>query len=61
VSDAQGTELARVSPERKAWVPGSWIVGLGASVADERAALLIVLASCFAILVDEAQRPLSSG
>ena len=61
VSDAQGTELARVWPEREAYVPGSWTVGLRASVADEPAALLVVLASCFAILVNQAQRPLSSG
>lgn len=61
VSDAHGTELARVWPGREAWVPGSWSVGLGPSVADEPAALLIVLTTCFVILVDQAQRPLSSG
>lgn len=61
VSDAQSAELARVWPEREARVPGSWIVGLGASVSNEPAALLIVLATCFAILVDQPQRPLSSG
>jgi hypothetical protein len=61
VSDAQGTEVARVWPGREAWVPGSWILGLSAGVSNEPAALLIVLATCFAILVDQAQRPLSSG
>jgi hypothetical protein len=56
-----GDELARLGPERPIYVPGEWIVGLGAGVSDEPAATLAVLAGCFALLVDQAQRTLSTG
>jgi len=53
--DAQGRVLARLAPERVEYMPGKWVVGLGAAVSDEPGATLAVLAACFALLTHQAQ------
>lgn len=59
--DAQGEHLTRLAPEQATQMPGEWIVVLGGGVSDEPAATLSVLAACFALLVGQAQRNLSTG
>ncbi len=62
VSDAQGTELVRVRrADEDRQRPGEWVVDLGSGVTDEPAAPLVLLATCYAVLVDQAQRPSSLG
>ena len=62
VSDAQGTELVRVRrADEDRQPPGEWLVDLGSGVADEPAGPLVLLATCYAVLVDQAQRPSSLG
>lgn len=59
--DAQGEHLSRLAPVHATQMPGKWIMVLGAGVSDEPAATLSVLAACFALLVGQAQRNLSTG
>ena len=57
VSDAHGTEIVQVRPANEdGEAPHEWLVDLGSRVADEPAAPLVVLTTCYAILVDQAQR-----
>jgi hypothetical protein len=60
LSDAEGREFTRI-PFSRGWPAKGWLLRLDKSAAGEPEALLIVLATCYAIVADRAQRPLSTG
>ena len=62
LSDAQGTELVRARHAEGRWDElKEWSFELRSGVADEPAGPLVVLATCYVILVAEEQRPWSSA
>ena len=60
LSDGEGREVTRI-PFSRGWPARGWLLRLDKRAAGEPEALLIVLATCYAIVADRAQRPLSTG
>jgi hypothetical protein len=61
LSHGNGREFARIAIISQGHPAKTWRLGLDQSAADEPEALLIVLTTCYAIVADQAQRPLSTG
>jgi hypothetical protein len=61
LSHADGKEFARIAIISQGHPARTWLLRLDRSAAGEPEALLIVLTTCYAIVADQAQRPLSTG
>jgi hypothetical protein len=60
LSDAEGRKFTRI-PFSPNWPARGWLLRLDEGAAGEPEALLIVLSTCYVIVADRAQRPLSTG
>ena len=61
LSDAEGRQFTRILIISQGWSARAWLVHLDESAAGEPDALLIVLATGYAIVADHMQKPLSTG
>jgi hypothetical protein len=61
LSDRNGREFTRIPISSQGYPARTWLLRLDKIAADEPEALLIVLATCYAIVADQGQRPLSTG
>jgi len=61
LSDEEGREFTRIPISSQGWPAREWLLHLDERSASEPAALLVVLATCYAIVADQAQNPLSTG
>jgi hypothetical protein len=61
LSDGEGTEFRRIPINRQGWPARIWLVRLDEDAAGDPDALLIVLATCYPIIADQVQKPLSTG
>jgi hypothetical protein len=61
LSHGDGEEFTRIPIISRGHPARTWLIRLDQRGAGEPEALLIVLATCYAIVADQAQRPLSTG
>jgi hypothetical protein len=61
LSHADGKQFTRIPIISQGHPARIWLLRLDQSAAGEPEALLIVLATCYAVVADQAHRPLSTG